>query len=436
MTGRVLLADDDAMFLDVFARELRRLGFEVRAEAGGVPACQAAPAFAPDAVILDWNMPDLDGLSTLRRLRAEGVQAPVILLTGEGTDAVAREAFSLGAQDYLTKPASLSEVEVVLRRAIFRGRMETELVRLHKQNQLSLLVGSSAAMNQVRAQVAAASRSDITVVFEGPTGSGKELAARCLHAQGARAMGPFVTVSCGLLSSDMLMSELFGHVRGAFSGASEDRRGLIEEASGGTLLLDDIAVASPQAQVSLLRVVEEGVVRPVGSSESRRVDVRFLATSQVDLASLCAQGRFREDLRHRLGSLVIKLPSLSQHSADIPELVSHWAGQKRGRVPALTREALEALMAHDWPGNVRELRNAVERLWILCETAEITAEDVETCLQLAQVRGEARGTLRDLELREIERTLTEVGGDRKLAAERLGISLRTLYYRLKQIKGG
>lgn len=434
MTDRVLLADDDAMFLNVFARELRRLGFDVRAEAGGLPACLAAAEFSPDAIILDWNMPDLDGLSTLRRLRSEGSKAPVILLTGEGTDAVAREAFSLGAQDYLTKPAPLGEVEVVLRRAIFRGRMEAELLRLNKHHQLSAIVGSTPAMDQLRSQIAAAARSDITVILEGPTGSGKELAARCLHAQGARARGPFVTVSCGLLGGDMIMSELFGHVRGAFSGATVDRRGLIEEASGGTLLLDDIAAAPPQAQAALLRVLEEGVVRPVGSAESRKVDVRFLATSQSDLTALSAEGRFRQDLLHRLGSLVIRIPALCQHASDIPELVDFWGSQKRGRSPALSAQALADLMAHDWPGNVRELRNAVERLWILCETPEVSGEDVETCLQLAQVRGEARGTLKDLELREIERTLAEVGGDRKLAAAKLGISVRTLYYRLRQLK--
>ncbi|MEB2312974.1 MAG: sigma-54 dependent transcriptional regulator [Sorangiineae bacterium] len=383
--GAVYLVEDEALERRAVSRALGVAGFAVR-EFAGAEAVMAALAEDPDAadvLVTDVMMPGMTGLELLAESRARFRDVPVVLMTGQATVTAAVEAIRNGAYDYLVKPVDPRNTLIpAVQRAVEHRRLTLRNRFLEGQLEASRrvqgLVGDSAAMRQVNAHVSAVAPSDVTVLILGESGTGKELVARAVHQQSARSGRPFVDINCAALTDSLLESELFGHVKGAFTGAAGAHRGLFETASTGTLFLDEVGELALATQARLLRVLQEGVVRPVGSSESRRIDVRVIAATNRDLASDVQSGRFREDLYYRLNVFSIELPPLRARREDIPALLEHFLNQHGARLgrgkPHVEPAALEALMGYAWPGNVRELENAVERALVLCRGEAIGPE--------------------------------------------------------------
>ncbi|RME74006.1 MAG: sigma-54-dependent Fis family transcriptional regulator [Planctomycetota bacterium] len=355
------------------------LTYDVRTFADPREALLALEREPADVVVTDFRLPGLDGLEVLARLRRSAPETPVIVMTAYGTVEQAVRAMREGAFDYIAKPFEPEEMALAIGRALEHRRLQRRASALEREVAGSRgrgeLVGSSPAMQRVRALIERVGPLDVTVLVTGRTGTGKELVARALHAASPRREAPFVVVHCAAMPRELLESELFGHVRGAFSGAGAARRGLVGEAQGGTLFLDDVNYLDLDLQAKVNRLVQEREVRPVGGDRWRRVDVRIVAAANVDLLEAVRQGRFREDLYYRLQVVEIALPPLSERPEDIPELVRHFAdkhGRRLGR-PAVSiePEALGALAQRSWPGNVRELENAVERALILGDGARL-----------------------------------------------------------------
>ena len=435
----VLVVDDEEGVRSFIAEALAGERLHVVAAKDGQEAAELVDHQNFHLVITDLKMPRLDGMALLRKLRAETPETEVIVLTAYGTVDTAVEAMKLGAYDYLSKPLSgPDELRLLVRRALERRSLHEDRERQGRAGRApAQLVAVDPAMVAVAEQIRKVAGTDASVLLLGESGTGKEVAARAVHEGSQRRDGPFVAVNCAAISESLLESEIFGHEKGAFTGASEARRGRFELADGGTLFLDEVAELAPSLQAKLLRVIEERCFERVGGSRTIAVDVRLVAATNRDLAAEMKAGRFRVDLYHRLAVFPVRLPPLRERPLDVLPLAEQLLariGQDLGRRGlSLTESARTALLAREWPGNVRELRNVLERAAILAEGTLLDAEHVELPQPPAGTAA-AGGTLREVERATIQRALAATGGHRKLAAERLGIGLRTLYDKIKEFE--
>ena len=439
--ARILVVDDDQSSRELLARILTAAGHHVTTLSDGREAVAALDAGdPPDLVVSDIRMAEMDGLQVIDAFRERAPDTPVILVTAFGNIDGAVEAIRRGAADYLSKPYDVDAIQIVVARALQHRdlAMENRALRrgLRDRYRLDNVVGRSEAMLQVYKTAARVASTDATVLIQGESGTGKELVARAIHTASPRASGPFVAVDCGAIAEGVLESELFGHARGAFTGAQVARRGLFEEAHHGTLFLDEIGDIGPNLQARLLRALQEGTVRRVGTNEPISVDVRIVAASNRDMEAAVKQGAFRADLYYRLHVVSIHIPPLRERREDIPLLAEHFA-QKHGRAEgsAISPEARELLLAHDWPGNVRELENVIARALALNPSGVVLPEDLPDAIRSARpIPAPAplpdvsdRPSLAELERRYATQVLRETNGNKTRAAEILGIDRKTLY---------
>jgi DNA-binding NtrC family response regulator len=385
MPSQVLIVDDERNIQVMLALALKGERLAVETASGGREALEKIAALPVDVVLMDVRMPDLDGLSVLRQARETRPELPVIIMSGHGTFDTVREAFKLGAVDYLEKPVEKEKLVLAVRNALTRRSLELENAELKREvGAGGEMLGSGAAMRRLRELVRRAAPSEGRVLVTGENGTGKELVARAIHQGSRHAAGPFVKLNCAAVPAELIESELFGHERGAFTGAVAARKGKFELADGGTLFLDEVGDMPAAMQAKVLRVLQEGEFERVGGAATLRVSVRVVAATNKDLSSEVAAGRFREDLYYRLNVVPIHVPPLRERKEDLAELAARFLAEacaRNGRRPmTFTREALLALQAHDYPGNVRELRNLVERIAILADGPALGADDVATAL--------------------------------------------------------
>ncbi len=462
---RILFADDEASLRNLMEQELPRLGHEVTTCPDGQAAIRALERGRFDVALLDHQMPGLNGIEVLEKFRQYSPETQVIMMTGHATVDSAVQALRLGAFDYLTKPCKWAELEVLLNRIAERrdmmNRTQALETRLKVAEGSPRLVGKTPAMQEVLRLIETVAPTDATVMILGETGTGKDLIARTLHEQSLRASQAFVPVNCGALPENLIESELFGHRKGAFTGAEANRKGLFEVANGGTLFLDEVGELSKSLQVKLLRFLESGEIRRVGENEPFRVDVRVLCATNRDLREMVANDQFREDLFFRINTFEVQSPPLRDRADDIPMLVEHlldrFARGTSGQRPELSGDAIETLMAHDWPGNVRELANAIERASILARGGVIGAEHLplhgmnrRPISVVPSSTGSTPNatallgphfpmpadtpTLRDVEMRYIQVVLEKHHGNKPAASKELGIALKTLYNKINQLQ--
>jgi two-component system response regulator HydG len=439
--ARVLVVEDDAEMLALLQRHLEGEGFSVQPATSAPEAVDALRREEFQVVLTDLVMDGGDGMSVLAAAREHRPDTRVLLMTAFGTLESAIEAMRQGAYDYLTKPFKLGEVTLAVNRAIEDRRLRRENERLRaeieQEHGIGRILGDSAAIRAVIDQIQAVADSDVPVLLLGESGTGKELAARALHWGSSRRGEPFVAVNCGAIPESLLEAELFGHEKGAFTGADRKRQGLFVAAHRGTLFLDEVADLPLLLQVKLLRAVQERAVRPVGSTTLVPIDVRLISASNRDLASLVQQGGFREDLYYRLAVVPIRLPALRERLGDLPMLADRFldnAARRLGkRLTGFADDAMQWMMAHRWPGNVRELENIVERAAVLTRGPVITRDDLGTEFALSEGLPSHRPTLDNLEQQYIRRILQETGGDKQAAARILGVSVRTLQRRAKDL---
>jgi len=382
MSRRVLVVDDEKGIREALKQVLEFEGLEVHTSANGSDALKVYPEIRPQLVFLDVKMQGMDGIETLARLRQLDPQAVVVMISGHGTIQTAVEATQLGAYDFLEKPLDTDRILLTLRNSLQHVDLATENVRLRAEIEEQYeIVGGSRAIREVIERIEKVAPTPARVLITGENGTGKELVARAIHALSPRGRGPFVEVNCAAIPAELIESELFGHLKGSFTGATGDRAGKFELADGGTLFLDEIGDMSLSAQAKVLRALQEGVVTRVGSGKAITVDVRVVAATNKNLDEEIRGGRFREDLLYRLNVVPIHVPPLRERAGDVPGLVQHFADQltQRAGLPArgFTPGALRRLQTREWPGNIRELRNAVERLLILAGGAEVSEADVE-----------------------------------------------------------
>ncbi|MFA4944317.1 MAG: sigma-54 dependent transcriptional regulator [Lentisphaeria bacterium] len=455
----ILIIDDERNTREGLARALREEYAILLAENGraGLEQLRAHPEV--DLVLTDLRMPELDGMAFIQEANARENPPLIIMLTAYGTLQTANEALAKGAYDYLSKPVDLGNLEMVIRRGLEARRLRAENLALREQIDqhygLAGVIGNSPAMASVFETVRQVAPAKTTVMLTGESGTGKELIARIIHRLSPRAKNPFLVVHCAALNPNLLESELFGHEKGAFTGAHERQLGRFERAQGGTLVLDEIGEIDASTQVKLLRVLENRTVERVGGSQSIEIDVRLIAATNKDLKALVGAGKFREDLYYRLNVVRVELPPLRRRPEDIPLLLNHFLkvfSEENGKpIHGFTSEALKMLAAHSWPGNVRELRNTVERMVVMARGTSLSLGDVPAELRAAVAAelaqgGAARpaaapgtpesdgGTL-DLASQEralVLRALRECNGNRSQAARKLGIGRRTLYRKLEE----
>jgi len=446
---KVLVIDDEPGLRQSLGLLLSDAGYAVTAEQDGRRGLDRAIAEPFDLVLCDVRMPEMDGLTFLRNYRQRGGNALVIVMSAYGGEDAAIAAMKEGAYDYLPKPFRPDEVVLTLRKAEERERLRQDVAGLRAQLAAGPaergLIVESAAMRQALDLVTRVAEHNTTVLITGESGTGKEVIARAIHRASPRAAKAFVGINCAAIPEALLESELFGHVRGAFTGASADKTGLFEAANGGTILLDEIGELPLGLQAKLLRVLQENEIRRVGDQKTRRVDARVLAATARDLEAEVRAGRFREDLFYRVNVVVITLPPLREREDDIAPLSRHFAArlaQRLGRPLALGAAAVAWLEQQPWPGNVRELENAIERAAVLTNHETLSPSDFRReplpspiSQDLAE-KGEGRGTLReaveDAERDAIIAALKATDGNRRAAAERLGVSLRTLFYKIER----
>ena len=377
-----MIVDDEKGIREALKQLLEYEEIKVQVCASGHEAIRVYPDFKPHLVFLDVKMEGMDGLETLKRVRELDSEAQVVMISGHGTIQTAVEATQLGAYDFLEKPLDTNRILLTLRNALQHVVLVTENVRLKQEVRAQYeIVGSSKAIRHVIGLIEKVAPTPARVLITGDNGAGKELVARAIHALSPRAAAPFIEVNCAAIPTELIESELFGHMKGSFTGAFADRAGKFELADGGTLFLDEIGDMSLSAQAKVLRALQEGVISPVGSGTALPVDVRVIAATNKNLGAEIEQDRFREDLLYRLNVVPIHVPALRERRGDIPQLVTHFSNEltQRGGLPAKEFEdaAVERLTAHDWPGNIRELKNAVERLLILASGPTVTQQDVE-----------------------------------------------------------
>ena len=385
MTHRILIVDDETGIRQALKQVLEYEDMVVRVTSSGGEAITVYSEFRPHLVFLDVKMAGLDGLETLTRLRTLDPKAQIVMISGHGTIATAVEATQRGAFDFLEKPLDTDRLLVTVRNALAHSELVDENTRLKEASESRYaMVGDSDALKAVRALIAKVGPTSARVMITGENGTGKELVARALHEGSPRRERPFIEVNCAAIPSELIESELFGHMKGSFTGAFADRAGKFEQADGGTLFLDEVGDMSLSAQAKLLRVLQEGVVTRIGGSKSIQVDVRVLAATNKDIDSEIAEGRFREDLLYRLNVVPIEVPALRDRTEDIPTLVAHFVGGLAAGSGApgrkFSEDAVRRLQARPWPGNIRELRNAVERALILAPGKVVTGADIDHLL--------------------------------------------------------
>jgi DNA-binding NtrC family response regulator len=457
---RVLFVDDERPLQEFMKSELPRLGHDVTVCPDGRAALKALEKASFDAAILDLRMPGMTGIEVLEHLKKVSPDTEAIVMTGHATMETAVQAVRLGASDYITKPCKLAEIEAVLHKVTEKRDLKNKNVALQTRVQAaegpSVLVGMSPAMGPVHRMITTVAPHDAAVLILGETGTGKELAARALWQQSKRVDKPFVPINCGALSENLVESELFGHVKNAFTGADKDHKGLFEVADGGTVFLDELGELNKNIQVKLLRFLESGEIRRVGSNEPYRLDVRVLCATNRDLRTMIQEDEFREDLYFRINTFEIRLPPLRERRQDIPDLARHLLARAARRpleqvAGLLTPEAIDILLEHTWPGNVRELANVMEHAYILAGGGAITPEHLPHHIHgssrpatlpmpAAATAGivapspSAARTLREIEMEHVLRVLEKHGGSKTAAAAELGISLKTMYNKLNQLQ--
>ena len=438
--ARILVVDDDAVTCRLLGEVLSRDGATVLGETDPSRALARIEAEPLDLAILDIRMPKVDGLELLRCLRERLPTLPVVIMTAFGSIDTAVQAIAAGAVDYVSKPMNLEEIRATVRRVLGR-KEEMQAPPPAGSEELGGMVGRSPAMVEIYKTIARVAPGGSTMLILGESGTGKELVARAIHDHSARHLRPFVAVDCAALTETLLESELFGHVRGAFTGAVGETRGLFAEADGGTIFLDEIGDVSPALQAKLLRVLQEHQVRPVGGAEWRRVDVRVIAATNRDLAHGVVSGRFREDLYYRLKVVTVVLPPLRERLDDIPLLVDHLvrraARESRKAVVGVSEAALALLGAYHWPGNIRELAHVLERGVALAQHEVLSVEDLPSELQDGApatwpTASSDRPTLQELKRRYIRQVLEETGGNVSRTAAVLGVDRRSLYRMLQR----
>jgi len=471
---RLLVVEDEARIRAIVTKLFEADGFAVEAvgdaEAalerlegqGSGPTSSQAPDRAPDVALVDLALPGMNGIELLGRLRTERPRLQVVIMTAYGSISSAVEAMREGAFDYVTKPFDNAELRLVVERALEHARLEARVETLEGQLEERFrpenMVGTSGAMADIFQRIAKVAPLDTTVLIQGESGTGKELIARAIHRYSKRKDGPFVAVNCGAIPPTLVESEFFGHEKGAFTGARERRRGRLELADRGTLFLDEVVDLPANAQVGLLRVLEEGELVRVGGERPIASDVRIIAASNVDLAEAVEDGRFREDLYWRLNVVAFRIPPLRERREDVPLLADHFLRRftdklDRPEVRGLDPTALSLLVAHDWPGNVRELENTIEHAVALASGDTIHPEDLPPRVAHGTGTQNARGITADLdptttgplqqavtraqeavERRLIEDALRDTGGNRTEAAKRLGVSRRTLFTKIRDLE--
>ncbi|MBI3202612.1 MAG: sigma-54-dependent Fis family transcriptional regulator [Myxococcales bacterium] len=442
--GRILVVDDEPNARTALAEILKEEGYQVETAADGFKGLARAEEFGPDLVLTDLKMPGMDGVELLRKLRHHASDLPVVLMTAFGAVETAVSAMREGAADYLTKPLNTDELVLVIDRALERVRLRRETHELKSQlterYRFDNIVGNSPEMQEVFKSVAQVAPSRATVLLTGESGTGKELVAAAIHHRSPRKDGPFVRLHCAALAETLLESELFGHERGAYTGADRRREGRFEQANGGTLFLDEIGDISPSTQVKLLRVLQERQFERVGGNQTQTVDVRLIAATNRDLKQLVAEGRFREDLYYRLNVINVCLPPLRRRKSDVAALSAHFlerfARENAKRVDRFSDAALAQIVAYSWPGNVRELENVVERAVVLTDGSTIELHHLPAELGAAEAEGATPtipgSTMADIERHAILATLEAHGGSTSKAAEVLGISVRKIQYKLHE----
>jgi two-component system response regulator PilR (NtrC family)/two-component system response regulator HydG len=435
MAERVIVVDNEVDQVEVLAGVLRDEGYDVREATDAKTALEHLEEVDPAAVVTDLRMEGMDGLALLREVRERAPAARVILMTAFGSLETAIRAMREGAFDYLTKPFKLEELVLAVQRAVDDRAVREENRRLRGEVERrygwNSLIGQSRAMQAVLDMLRAAAATEASVLLLGESGTGKELAARAIHLGSARRRGPFVPVNCAAIPENLLEAELFGHEKGAFTGADRRRSGLLQEANGGTLLLDEVGEMPLGLQAKLLRGLEDKAVRPVGAREVLQLDFRVITATNAELAARVEEGRFREDLYYRLAVIPIRLPSLRERPEDIPLLARHFlarAAAECGKtVTGFDGPALEWLMSYAWPGNVRELENTVTRAVALAGGPTLRLRDVQPLPGIVSpASSRLRPTLAELEAQYVRQILQETGGDRRAAARILGVSVRTL----------
>ena len=446
MAARVLVVDDDAEMVALIERGLTRRGFTVLTAGGGDAAFAALTTEDVDVVVTDLQMAGLDGLALTERVVANRPGLPVIVLTAFGSMAAAIGAIRAGAYDFIAKPVELDALALAVGRAVRHRQLTDELVRLRRQVAAGddpELLGHSAVMREALEVIARVAVTDATVAITGETGTGKELVARALHRRSRRAAGPLVAINCAAMPEALLESELFGHVKGAFTDARGHRAGLFAQASGGTLFLDEIGELPLGLQAKLLRALQERRVRPVGSDTEVEIDVRLITATNRDLERAVEEHAFREDLFYRINVVPLRVPPLRARGGDVLLLAQHFLAEVARRfdkpVTGFTPAAAERLAAYDWPGNVRELGNAIERAVALARFDNVTVEDLPeriraytpAAMTVAGTDPASLTSLEDVERRYILHVLHTVGGNRGQASAILGLDRKTLYRRLK-----
>ncbi len=442
---KLLFADDEKSLQELMRLELPRMGHRVTVCPDGLTAVAALERNTYDCILVDLDMPGLNGIEVIGRCKRLAPETEAIVLTGKSSMESAVAALRFGAFDYLTKPCKLIELEALLNRVAEKRQLTKKYLalkqRLQRLEGTSDLIGDSPAMTRVRQLLAKVAPTDSTVMILGETGTGKELVARALHDQSLRADKPLVPINCGALPENLIESELFGHRKGSFTGADENRVGLVEVADGGTLFLDEIGELPKPMQAKLLRFLENGEVRRVGENESFRCNVRVVCATHCHLDEMVRQGKFREDLWYRINTFEIHLPPLRDRADDVLLLARHLAARYHPHLPAdaqvFSPAAADLLRSYPWPGNVRELANVIEHAIILADTLPLSREHFPSrfanrLVPREKVRTGPPRTLRQIELLAIEDALQRHQGSKPKAAEELGIGLKTLYNKLNQ----
>ncbi len=446
--GRILLVDDDESLRRVTQFQLEQAGYEVVTAVGGAEALQALQRSPQDIVVTDLRMPGLSGLELLRKIRADFPEISVVIVTAFGTIETAVEAMKAGAYDYVTKPVNPAELVLIIERALERQRLLEEVrtlrSNLDRKYGFENIIGRSGRLLYVLDLAARAAQSDATLLIHGETGTGKELLAKAIHFNSPRRSKPFVTINCSAIPHDLLESELFGHLKGAFTGATAHKKGRVEMADGGTLFLDEIGELPPPLQAKLLRLLQQGEIEKVGAPAALRVDVRIVAATNRNLQRMVEDGAFREDLYYRLAVIPLEIPPLRERPEDIPDLVDHFFEQscrKHGRTGlVLPRALVSCFTGYRWPGNVRELENVIERLVVLAHGQEILAEDLPAELKRARPAAQTDRielSPQGISLEAVEKelilwALKKADWNQTQAAALLDLSRKTLIYRMEK----
>jgi DNA-binding NtrC family response regulator len=444
--ARILIVDDEQSMLEVLTIMLKREGHDVVTTTDGHEAVEIFEKEGSDVVITDLKMEPINGLDFLKTVRRVDPEAVVIMMTAHGSIENAVEAMKEGAFEYVTKPFKMEELRILVARGLDQKQMREENRNLKQEIQgryhVENIVASSREMQKIFRLIEKVAPTDSTVLIYGESGTGKELVARSLHFNSHRRSHAFEPVNCSALPETLLESELFGHVKGSFTGAHADKKGLFEAANKGTILLDEIGTTSPAMQMKLLRVLQEKEIKRVGDTAVRKIDVRVIAATNEDLSEKVKAGDFREDLYYRLSVIPLTIPPLRERREDIPLLVKHFVKHQSKKLKAefkVSDDVMGICEHYDWPGNVREVENVIERAVTLCDDNIITPQDLPDAMSSVATAGFARdkslrSVLLDSEYRHITGILEDVGGDKKTAAQVLGISLPSLYRKLEQFK--